>query len=121
MYANISILGESLVVTALSFMQYRNGSYDVICSSIEREDFRLSGMAVVPRRYSFADLLLHIRPATSVWTASISCASYSEDLIGYVPGSFGHFIENTGNTTLQFLEIFNSGKTPLSCFLGASF
>ncbi|THH09032.1 hypothetical protein EW145_g2308 [Phellinidium pouzarii] len=28
--------------------------------------------------------------------------------IGYVPPSFGHFVENTGNTTLQFLELFNS-------------
>jgi len=28
--------------------------------------------------------------------------------IGYVPPSFGHFVENTGNTTVQFLEIFNA-------------
>ncbi|KAH8112429.1 oxalate decarboxylase [Phellopilus nigrolimitatus] len=26
----------------------------------------------------------------------------------YVPPSYGHYMENTGNTTLQFLEIFNS-------------
>ncbi|KAL5526655.1 hypothetical protein ACEPAF_8379 [Sanghuangporus sanghuang] len=30
--------------------------------------------------------------------------------IGYVPPSFGHYIENTGNTTLQFLELFNSDR-----------
>ncbi|KII87879.1 hypothetical protein PLICRDRAFT_42403 [Plicaturopsis crispa FD-325 SS-3] len=29
--------------------------------------------------------------------------------IGYIPPSFGHYIENTGNTTLKFLEIFKSG------------
>ena len=28
--------------------------------------------------------------------------------IGYVPSSFGRYIENIGNTTLRFLEIFNS-------------
>ncbi|KAH8118035.1 RmlC-like cupin domain-containing protein, partial [Phellopilus nigrolimitatus] len=28
--------------------------------------------------------------------------------IAYVPPTFGHYIENTGNTTLQFLELFNS-------------
>ncbi|KAH7887032.1 putative oxalate decarboxylase/oxidase [Phlebopus sp. FC_14] len=29
--------------------------------------------------------------------------------IAYVPPSFGHYIENTGNSTLKFLEIFRSG------------
>lgn len=28
--------------------------------------------------------------------------------IGYVPPSWGHYIENTGNETLVYLEIFNS-------------
>ncbi|KJA25022.1 hypothetical protein HYPSUDRAFT_37926 [Hypholoma sublateritium FD-334 SS-4] len=28
--------------------------------------------------------------------------------IGYVPAGMGHYVENTGNTTLTFLEIFNS-------------
>ncbi|GJE85584.1 oxalate decarboxylase family bicupin [Phanerochaete sordida] len=30
--------------------------------------------------------------------------------IGYVPASFGHYVENTGNTTLRFLEVFKSDK-----------
>ncbi|KAF7789735.1 hypothetical protein EIP86_000681 [Pleurotus ostreatoroseus] len=30
--------------------------------------------------------------------------------VGYVPASFGHFVENTGNTTLRFLEIFKSDR-----------
>lgn len=29
--------------------------------------------------------------------------------IAYVPSPYGHYVENTGNTTLRFLEIFNSG------------
>src|SRR5262249_8549587 len=28
--------------------------------------------------------------------------------VGYVPFAMGHYIENTGNTTLRFLEIFKS-------------
>lgn len=27
---------------------------------------------------------------------------------GYVPASYGHYVENTGNTTLRFLEVFKS-------------
>ncbi|ESK87710.1 oxalate decarboxylase [Moniliophthora roreri MCA 2997] len=30
--------------------------------------------------------------------------------IGYVPASMGHYVENTGNTTLKFLEIFNTDR-----------
>ncbi|KAG6861387.1 hypothetical protein C0995_000793 [Termitomyces sp. Mi166 len=30
--------------------------------------------------------------------------------VGYIPPTFGHYIENTGNTTLKFLEIFQGGK-----------
>ncbi|KAI0091324.1 oxalate decarboxylase [Irpex rosettiformis] len=30
--------------------------------------------------------------------------------IGYVPASYGHYVENTGNTTLRFLEVFKSDK-----------
>jgi len=30
--------------------------------------------------------------------------------VGYVPASFGHYVENTGNATLRFLEIFNADR-----------
>lgn len=36
---------------------------------------------------------------------------YTVGDIGYVPPSYGHYVENTGNTTLSFLEIFNSGRS----------
>ncbi|KAH0585615.1 hypothetical protein H2248_008843 [Termitomyces sp. 'cryptogamus'] len=35
---------------------------------------------------------------------------YQAGDIGYVPATFGHYVENTGNTTLRFLEIFKSDK-----------
>ncbi|EJD06750.1 oxalate decarboxylase [Fomitiporia mediterranea MF3/22] len=36
--------------------------------------------------------------------------SYQTGDVGYVPPSYGHYIENTGNTTLQFLELFNADR-----------
>jgi oxalate decarboxylase family bicupin protein len=36
--------------------------------------------------------------------------NYQAGDIGYVPATMGHYVENTGNTTLKFLEIFNSDK-----------
>ncbi|GAB1524024.1 hypothetical protein RhiTH_007176 [Rhizoctonia solani] len=36
--------------------------------------------------------------------------NYQAGDIGYVPPSFGHYVENIGNTTLKFLEIFNADK-----------
>ncbi|KAF7317258.1 Oxalate decarboxylase [Mycena chlorophos] len=30
--------------------------------------------------------------------------------IGFVPTAMGHYVENTGNTTLKYLEIFNTDK-----------
>lgn len=36
--------------------------------------------------------------------------NYQAGDIGFVPASFGHYIENTGNSTLKYLEIFNSDR-----------
>ncbi|KAJ3822937.1 RmlC-like cupin domain-containing protein [Lentinula raphanica] len=30
--------------------------------------------------------------------------------IGFIPASYGHYVENTGNTTLKYLEVFNSDR-----------
>ena len=35
---------------------------------------------------------------------------YSAGDVGYVPFAMGHYIENTGTTTLRFLEVFRSNK-----------
>ncbi|KAF8230591.1 oxalate oxidase [Tricholoma matsutake] len=35
---------------------------------------------------------------------------YQAGDIGYVPSPMGHYVQNIGNTTLKFLEIFNSPK-----------
>jgi oxalate decarboxylase len=33
---------------------------------------------------------------------------FGENDVGYVPFAMGHYVENTGNATLHFLEIFKS-------------
>ncbi|PSR74315.1 hypothetical protein PHLCEN_2v9932 [Hermanssonia centrifuga] len=38
--------------------------------------------------------------------------NYQAGDVGYVPPSYGHYVENTGNTTLRFLEIFNTDDNP---------
>lgn len=35
---------------------------------------------------------------------------YQAGDVGYVPFAMGHYIENTGDTTLRFLELFKSGR-----------
>ncbi|KAF9043730.1 oxalate decarboxylase [Hymenopellis radicata] len=36
--------------------------------------------------------------------------NYQPGDVGYVPTAMGHYVENTGNTTLRFLEIFNTDR-----------
>ncbi|KAI0063333.1 oxalate decarboxylase [Artomyces pyxidatus] len=68
---------------------------------------------------------LHWHPTQDEWTyfiegqarvtvfASQSNArtfDYQPGDIGYVPASFGHYVENVGNTTLHYLEIFKTDR-----------
>ena len=36
--------------------------------------------------------------------------NYNAGDVGFVPASFGHYVENIGNSTLRFLEIFNTDR-----------
>lgn len=36
--------------------------------------------------------------------------NYQAGDVGYVPASFGHYVQNIGNTTLKYLEIFKSDR-----------
>ncbi|PCH42517.1 oxalate oxidase [Wolfiporia cocos MD-104 SS10] len=66
---------------------------------------------------------MHWHPTQDEWTYYISGAArvtvfassstahtynYQGGDIGYVPASYGHYIENIGNDTLHFLEIFDT-------------
>ncbi|QRV88483.1 oxalate decarboxylase [Ceratobasidium sp. AG-Ba] len=48
----------------------------------------------------------------TVFAASANARTFNFQAgdIGYVPPTFGHYVENIGNGTLKFLEIFNSDK-----------
>ncbi|EJT98234.1 oxalate oxidase [Dacryopinax primogenitus] len=66
---------------------------------------------------------LHWHPTQPEWTffiegearitsfassASARTFTYQAGDIAYIPPSYGHYVENIGNSTLKFLEIFNS-------------
>ncbi|KAI1797191.1 oxalate decarboxylase [Ganoderma leucocontextum] len=68
---------------------------------------------------------LHWHPTQDEWTffingtgritifagsATARTFDYQAGDTGFVPASMGHYIENTGNDTLHFLEILNSGR-----------
>ena len=108
-------------------MQWGQGTCNDICGPIKCENIWLPGefLLLIPNI-----LFWHSRPrrlATSVWNVpSFNCLLLTIFLIGYVPASMGmamsstslisvlnafvgHYVENIGNTTLKYLEIFNSG------------
>jgi oxalate decarboxylase len=37
-------------------------------------------------------------------------ADFNAGDVGYVPRTFGHYVENTGDTDLIFLEMFKAGQ-----------
>ncbi|KAI9453307.1 oxalate decarboxylase, partial [Lactarius psammicola] len=68
---------------------------------------------------------LHWHPTQDEWTyylsghgrvtvfassANARTFDYQAGDIGFVPATFGHYVENIGNTTLRLLEIFNTDR-----------
>jgi oxalate decarboxylase family bicupin protein len=68
---------------------------------------------------------LHWHPTQDEWTyylsghgrvtvfassANAATFDYQAGDIGFVPATFGHYVENIGNTTLRFLEIANTDR-----------
>ncbi|KAL0066821.1 hypothetical protein AAF712_006224 [Marasmius tenuissimus] len=68
---------------------------------------------------------LHWHPTSDEWTfflegegritvfaasTNANTFNYQAGDIAYVPASMGHYVENTGNTTLRYLEIFNTDR-----------
>ncbi|EPQ54172.1 oxalate decarboxylase [Gloeophyllum trabeum ATCC 11539] len=43
-------------------------------------------------------------------TGNARTFDYQGGDVGYIPASYGHYVENTGNTTLHFLEIFKTDR-----------
>ena len=62
-------------------------------------------------RLRVSQTLLTSRVATSVRTSpsrTIAPQGSPTSITGYIPASHGHYVENTGNTTLRFLEVFKT-------------
>ncbi|OBZ72243.1 Oxalate decarboxylase OxdC [Grifola frondosa] len=68
---------------------------------------------------------MHWHPTQDEWTYYISgqgrvtvfgsssnarTFNYEPGDVGFIPASFGHYVENTSNTTLRYLEIFNTDR-----------
>ncbi|KAI0327834.1 oxalate decarboxylase [Cubamyces sp. BRFM 1775] len=98
------------------------GSVKIVDSTIFTAATAISATEVTVEPGAMREL--HWHPTQDEWTfyigqgrVSLFASSgnartfdYEAGDVGFVPASFGHFVENTGNTTLHFLEIFNSGR-----------
>ncbi|KAI5116347.1 hypothetical protein M0805_002252, partial [Coniferiporia weirii] len=56
------------------------------------------------------DYILTGQGRMTIFAASSTANTYDYRAgdIGYVPPAYGHYMENTGNTTLKYLELYNS-------------
>ncbi|KAI5996246.1 putative oxalate decarboxylase/oxidase [Pisolithus albus] len=98
------------------------GTYKVVDSTTFTASTTISAVEITVEVNGTREL--HWHPTEPEWTyficgeARISVYASSSNArtsdfqagdIAYIPPTFGHYVENTGNTTLRFLEIFKSG------------
>ncbi|TCD66422.1 hypothetical protein EIP91_001358 [Steccherinum ochraceum] len=103
--------------------QYSGGTAKIVDASSFKVSSTIAAAEVTVEPGAMREL--HWHPTQDEWTfflegearitlfASSSNSrtfNYQGGDIGYVPASFGHYVENTGNTTLHFLEIFNTDR-----------
>ncbi|KAN0126105.1 oxalate decarboxylase [Lactarius tabidus] len=103
--------------------QYPGGSAKIIDSTTFKISTSIAAAEVTVEPGAIREL--HWHPTQDEWTyylsghgrvtvfASSSNArtfDYQAGDIGFVPASFGHYVENIGNTTLHFLEIANTDR-----------
>ncbi|ESK87709.1 oxalate decarboxylase [Moniliophthora roreri MCA 2997] len=99
------------------------GSVKIVDSTIFKFSTTIAAAEVTVEPGALREL--HWHPTMDEWTyflegqgrvtlfASQSNArtfDYQSGDIAYIPASMGHYVENTGNTTLKFLEIFNTDR-----------
>ncbi|KAI6116237.1 putative oxalate decarboxylase/oxidase [Pisolithus sp. B1] len=98
------------------------GTYKVVDSTTFTASTTISAAEITVEVNGIREL--HWHPTEPEWTYFISgearitvyasssnarTSDFQAGDIAYIPPSFGHYVENTGNTTLKFLEIFKSG------------
>jgi oxalate decarboxylase family bicupin protein len=110
-------------MSTMNATQLSGGSVKVVDSTIFPISTTISAAEVTVEPGAIREL--HWHPTMDEWSfflegtgrvtvfASQSNArtfNYQAGDIGYVPTAMGHYVENTGNTTLKYLEIFSSDR-----------
>jgi len=113
----------SFALSQVKATQLQGGSVKVVDSTTFKASKTIAAALVTVEPGAMREL--HWHPTEPEWSYFVSgnarvtlfAASgnartfdYSAGDIGYVPPSFGHYVENLGNTTLEFLEIFKSDR-----------
>ncbi|KAI1784346.1 oxalate decarboxylase [Ganoderma leucocontextum] len=103
--------------------QYSGGSAKIADSTVFNVSTQIAVAEVTVEPGAMREL--HWHPTQNEWgfylegTARVTIFAgtgiaqtfdYQPGDISYVPTAYGHYVENTGNTTLRFLEIFNSDR-----------
>ncbi|KAH0835871.1 RmlC-like cupin domain-containing protein [Lanmaoa asiatica] len=119
---NNTPLNYTFPSSKLSATQAPGGSYKIVDTQLFPASTTICSVEVTVEVGGLREL--HWHPTEPEWTfflngtARITAYASSTNAqtfdfqagdIAYIPPSYGHYIENTGNSTLHFLEIFRSG------------
>ncbi|RPD75292.1 Bicupin, oxalate decarboxylase/oxidase [Lentinus tigrinus ALCF2SS1-7] len=103
--------------------QFSGGTFKPVDSTLFKASTEISAAEVTVEPGAMREL--HWHPTQDEWSYFISgqgrvtihagtsaarTFDYEAGDVGFVPASMGHYVENTGNTTLHYLEIFNSDR-----------
>ncbi|KIP09753.1 hypothetical protein PHLGIDRAFT_28854 [Phlebiopsis gigantea 11061_1 CR5-6] len=101
--------------------QLPGGTVKIVDSSVFKASVAIAAAEVTVEPGAMREL--HWHPTQDEWSFFLSgnarvtlfasqgsarTFNYQAGDVAYIPGSFGHYVENTGNSTLHYLEIFNT-------------
>ncbi|THH33237.1 hypothetical protein EUX98_g1002 [Antrodiella citrinella] len=107
--------------SSVNATQYSGGTAKIVDSSTFAASTTIAAAEITVEPGAMREM--HWHPTQDEWTFFLSgearitlfaasgnsrTFNYQAGDVGYVPASFGHYVENIGNTTLHFLEIFNT-------------
>ncbi|KAK0457207.1 oxalate decarboxylase [Desarmillaria tabescens] len=113
----------SFALSKANGTQTSGGSYKVVDSSTFEISKTIAMVEVTVEPGAMREL--HWHPSQDEWSYFIEgqgrvtlfaargrarTFNYQAGDIGYVPIGMGHYVENTGNTTLKFIEVFKSDR-----------
>ncbi|QRV88482.1 oxalate decarboxylase [Ceratobasidium sp. AG-Ba] len=119
----VSTVPYSFAASKVNATKVQGGSVKVVDSRTFKVSKTIAMAEVTVEKGGMREL--HWHPTEPEWTyfiegnarvtvfassANARTFNFQAGDIGYVPPTFGHYVENIGNGTLKFLEIFNSDK-----------